>query len=135
MGGLLLTNRRVVFSGSSGSEEQISVAMIDDVDSVVASEKIPSIWFIIIGVVGIVAAIALFSQRDRTVPGIISLLVGIGCIAVFFLWRERTLTLTVSGSPLINLALSELGDNASQAIDDFINQFFRVKSTTSPKKS
>ena len=105
--------------------------MVDDVDSVVVGKKKPSIWLLLLGIVGVIIAISLFATGDDDIAGfgVIPLLIGVVFFAVFFLWRRRALILTVSGSPLASIGLSTLGRDASQLIDDFINQFFLVKAT------
>lgn len=144
IGALYLTSKRVILL----TPGVVRTAFIRDVDAVGTVTTRASGWSLFFGLlfvlIGIGAAIVSLgrAQLELSYPALylvepliftgVAALLAVLLLAMYFFWLKRTLFVSVSGRPLINVSVSEWGARKFDALDAFINTFAQIKDTLPP---
>lgn len=139
LGALYLTNKRVILLAPS----VVRSAFVRDIDAVGTLAERASAWNFFFGLLLLTLSGALiYAQVQRAaleatfsllyivepiVPGLILGLGGLFLMARYFLWRKRSLFVSVKGRPLITVSMADWKPGKLAGMDSFVNAFFEIK--------
>ncbi|HYP41726.1 MAG TPA: zinc ribbon domain-containing protein [Chloroflexia bacterium] len=139
LGALYLTNKRVILLAPS----VVRSAFVRDIDAVGTLAERASGWNFFFGLLLLSLAGALLyaqAQRDALfttfsllyiippfIPGLLLGLLGLFLMARYFLWRKRSLFVSVKGRPLITVSMADWKPGKLAGMDSFVNAFFEIK--------
>ncbi len=139
LGALYLTNKRVILLAPS----VVRSAFVRDIDAVGTLAERASAWNFFFGLLLLALSAALLyaqAQRDALyttfsllylippfIPGVVVGLLGLLLMARYFLWRKRSLFVSVKGRPLITVSMADWKSGKLAGMDAFVNAFFEIK--------
>jgi hypothetical protein len=139
LGALYLTNKRVILLAPS----VVRSAFVRDIDAVGTLAERASAWNFVFGLLLLALSAALLyaqAQRDALytifsllyiippfIPGVLLGLFGLFLMARYFLWRKRSLFVSVKGRPLITVSMADWKPGKLAGMDSFVNAFFEIK--------
>lgn len=140
LGALYLTNKRVILLAPS----VVRSAFVRDIDAVGTLAERASGWNFFFGLLLLAMSAALmYAQVQRAalvsnfsllyafvepfVPGLVLGLGGLLLMARYFLWRKRSLFVSVKGRPLITVSMADWKSGKLAGMDSFVNAFFEIK--------
>lgn len=149
LGGLYLTNLRVIFLGKGAAlpagelwqvlfahaVDSLKIAMVKDIDFAAAEEKRMPAWVPLTGLLGALIGLVLLTDSDTMAVGLVILLAGLGLLFLYWRWRSRALVFSTSGTNRFEISLGGLDPKALRGVDAFINEFLRVKHGISADRS
>ena len=127
LGGLSLTNKRLLYYAAIQKATETGVAMLKDIDSAAIRRNKPSIALLIIGCILEILGIMTLRAYAQLGLGYSFFLIIIGAImvALFFSLKEKIIRITVNGGEWLNVSLRQVG--SEEAVMDFINKLFEIK--------
>ncbi len=127
LGGLILTNKRLIYNTNLQKVSETGIAMIKDIDSAVIQRNKPNIALLIIGCIlefmGITTISAL--RQLGITYGFFLIIIGAIMVILYFSLREKIIKITVSGCEWLNAPLRQIG--SEEIVMDFINKLFEIK--------
>jgi hypothetical protein len=140
LGALYLTNKRVILLAPS----VVRSAFVRDIDAVGTLAERASGWNFFFSLLFLAMSAALIYAQvqkaalvstfsllyafvDPIVPGVLLGLVGLLLMARYFLWRKRSLFVSVKGRPLITVSMADWKPGKLAGMDYFVNAFFEIK--------
>lgn len=140
LGALYLTNKRVILLAPS----VVRSAFVRDIDAVGTLAERASGWNFFFGLLFLAMSAALiYAQVQKAalvstfsllyafvepfVPGVLLGLIGLLLMARYFLWRKRSLFVSVKGRPLITVSMADWKSGKLAGMDSFVNAFFEIK--------
>ncbi|MHB8157881.1 MAG: hypothetical protein ACYDEQ_10900 [Desulfocucumaceae bacterium] len=126
LGNLILTNKRVAYEINSGTQHEIRVALVEDIDSVNLVSNKPNALLILVAI--ILFIVSLFTFRIDTIGtilGITLIAISIVCAIMYFL-KKQSLVLTLNGDSWVSIRVNQIA-KGNTSIVDFVNKFFATK--------
>ncbi|MGB9597635.1 MAG: hypothetical protein ACPL7B_15235 [Candidatus Poribacteria bacterium] len=127
LGGLLLTNKRLVYNTAFQKVSETGMAMIGDIDSAIIRRNKPSIALLIIGCILEFMGITTLSTLKQLgfTYGFFLIIIGAIMVVLYFSLKEKIIRITVNGGEWLNAPIRQIG--SEEAVIDFINKLFETK--------
>lgn len=127
LGGLTLTNKRLVYNTALQKVSETGFAMVKDIDSAIIRRNKPNIALLIIGcILEFMGITTLSTLRQLGITyGFFLIIIGAIMVILYFSLKEKVIRITVNGGEWLNAPLRQIG--SEETVIGFINKLFEAK--------